>query len=156
MLQKGNIVTEWTGDGSFMTEDGFYTGELHAEQITTGRIKAGMVQIGPGTQFEPGYSPGELLQEIEKRTPYRVEIISTNGMFFKQGVVSTTLKAQVYKGSTDVTSQLQNNQFLWRRVDKDGNEDIPWNQAHAGLKEVPITRQDLKQRATFLCEIINN
>ncbi len=156
MLQKGNIVTEWTGDGSFMTEDGFYTGELHAEQITTGRIKAGMVQIGPGTQFEPGYSPGELLQEIEKRTPYRVEIISTNGMFFKQGVVSTTLKAQVYKGSTDVTSQLQNNQFLWRRVDKDGNEDLAWNQTHAGLKEVPITRQDLKQRATFLCQIISN
>lgn len=156
MLQKGNIVTEWTGDGSFMTEDGFYTGELHANQITAGKIKAGMVQIGPDTQFEPGYSPGELLQEIEKRTPYRVEIISTNGMFFKQGVVSTTLKAQVYKGSTDVTSHLQNNQFLWRRVDKDGNEDIPWNQAHAGLKEVPITRQDLKQRATFLCQIINN
>ncbi|MED2040440.1 hypothetical protein P4V58_25460 [Bacillus wiedmannii] len=156
MLQKGNIVTEWTGDGSFMTEDGFYTGELHAEQITTGRIKAGMVQIGPDTQFEPGYSPGELLQEIEKRTPYRVEIISTNGMFFKQGVVSTTLKAQVYKGSTDVTSQLQNNQFLWRRVDKDGNEDLAWNQTHAGLKEVPITRQDLKQRATFLCQIISN
>ncbi|MGQ4672362.1 hypothetical protein ACUIJ5_31320 (plasmid) [Bacillus toyonensis] len=156
MLQKGNIVTEWTGDGSFMTEDGFYTGELHADQITAGKIKAGRVQIGPDTQFEPGYSPGELLQEIEKRTPYRVEIISTNGMFFKQGVVSTTLKAQVYKGSTDVTSQLQNNQFLWRRVDKGGNEDIPWNQAHAGLKEVPITRQDLKQRATFLCQIINN
>ncbi|MCU5076767.1 hypothetical protein OB985_04085 [Bacillus cereus] len=156
MLQKGNIVTEWTGDGSFMTEDGFYTGELHAEQITTGRIKAGMVQIGPDTQFEPGYSPGELLQEIEKRTPYRVEIISTNGMFFKQGVVSTTLKAQVYKGSTDVTSQLQNNQFLWRRVDKDGIEDVTWNQTHAGLKEVPITRQDLKQRATFLCQIISN
>ncbi|TNP18946.1 hypothetical protein FHY73_14650 [Bacillus tropicus] len=156
MLQKGNIVTEWTGDGSFMTEDGFYTGELHADQITTGKIKAGMVQIGPDTQFEPGYSPGELLQEIEKRTPYRVEIISTNGMFFKQGIVSTTLKAQVYKGSTDVTSQLQNNQFLWRRVDKDGNEDLAWNQTHAGLKEVPITRQDLKQRATFLCQIINN
>lgn len=77
-------------------------------------------------------------------------------MFFKQGVVSTTLKAQVYKGSSDVTSQLQNNQFLWRRVDKDGNEDIPWNQSHAGLKEVPITRQDLKQRATFLCQIISN
>lgn len=156
MLQKGNIVTEWTGDGSFMTEDGFYTGELHAEQITTGMIKAGMVQIGPDTQFEPGYSPGELLQEIEKRTPYRVEIISTNGMFFKQGVVSTTLKAQVYKGSTDVTSQLQNNQFLWRRVDKDGIEDLAWNQTHAGLKEVSITRQDLKQRATFLCQIISN
>jgi len=156
MLQKGNIVTEWTGDGSFMTEDGFYTGELHAEQITTGLIEAKMIQIGPDTQFEPGYSPGELLQEIEKRTPYRVEIISTNGMFFKQGVVSTTLKAQVYKGSTDVTSQLQNSQFLWRRVDKDGNEDTAWNQTHAGLKEVPITRQDLKQRATFLCQIINN
>lgn len=156
MLQKGNIVTEWTGDGSFMTEDGFYTGELHAEQITTGMIKAGMVQIGPDTQFEPGYSPGELLQEIEKRTPYRLEIISTNGMFFKQGVVSTTLKAQVYKGSTEVTSQLQNNQFIWRRVDKDGNEDLAWNQTHAGLKEVPITRQDLRQRATFLCQIISN
>lgn len=26
MLQKGNIVTEWTGDGSFMTEDGFTQG----------------------------------------------------------------------------------------------------------------------------------
>lgn len=156
MLQRGNIVTEWTGDGSYMTEDGFYTGDLHADQITTGKIKAEMLQIGPATEFEPGYSPGELREEMEDRIPYKVEIISTNGIIFKRGTISTTLKATVFKGTENVTDIIDASRFKWKRVSMNGEADLTWNAAHTGLKEVPITKDDVYQRATFLCEVLDN
>lgn len=156
MLQKGNIVTEWTGDGSYMTEDGFYTGDLHANQITAGKIKADMLQIGPDTEFEPGYSPGELREEMKDRIPYRVEILSTNGIAFKGGNISTTLKANVYLGAENVTDQIDAIRFKWMRVGRNGEDDLVWNAAHKGLKEVPITREDVYQRATFLCEVLDS
>ncbi|PEK88288.1 hypothetical protein [Bacillus mycoides] len=156
MLQKGNIVTEWTGDGSYMTEDGFYTGDLHANQITAGKIKADMLQIGPDTEFEPGYSPGELREEMKDRIPYRVEILSTNGIAFKGGNISTTLKANVYLGAENVTDQIDAIRFKWMRVGRNGEDDLVWNSAHKGVKEVPITRDDVYQRATFLCEVLDS
>lgn len=156
MLQKGNIVTEWTGDGSYMTEDGFYTGDLHADQITVGKIKATMVQIGPGTEFETGYNPSELREEMKNRIPYRVEIISTNGIAFKRGNIFTTLKANVYLGADNVTEEIGASRFKWKRVGMDGEEDLVWNSNHIGVKEVSITKDDVYQRATFLCEILDS
>ncbi|MEX3713326.1 hypothetical protein ABFV99_13060 [Cytobacillus horneckiae] len=155
MLQKGNIVTEWTGDGSYMTEDGIYTGDLHTNQLTAGKIKANMLQIGPDTEFEPGYSPGELRDEIESRIPYRVEVISTNGTMFRQGQIATTLNATVYKGPQDITDTIPSNRFAWFRVGADGEDDLTWNAEHIGMKSVDITKEDVTERATFLCKVMD-
>ncbi|MFE4029140.1 hypothetical protein ACFX4N_23585 [Priestia sp. YIM B13551] len=153
MLQRGNIVTEWTGDGSYMTEDGVYTGELTADQITAGKIKAEFIQIGDDTSFAPGYSPSELRSEMEDRIPYRVEVISTNGIVFRHGNIATTLKATVYRGADNITDEIDATRFTWKRVGADGADDLVWNDAHKGMKQVNITKDDVYQRATFLCEI---
>lgn len=156
MLQKGTIVTEWTGDGSFMSEDGIYTGELNAEQIVAGKIKAELIEVGADTNFQDGYSPDDLREEMENRIPYRVEIISTNGLMFRRNTVNTTLKATVYRGPENVTDQIDASNFVWKRVGADGEDDALWNAAHKGMKSVTITKDDVYQRATFLCEILDS
>ncbi|MES9681804.1 hypothetical protein ABWK22_02565 [Gottfriedia acidiceleris] len=156
MFQKGNIVTEWSGDGSYISEDGIYTGDLHADQIVAGKIRAEMIQIGSDTEFEPGYSPDELREEMEGRTPYKVEIISTNGIIFKRGDISSILQAIVYKGGENITDSIDASRFIWTRVSTDTVADTAWNTAHNGLKEVPITKDDVFNRATFMCQIMDS
>lgn len=87
-------------------------------------------------------------------SPYRVEILSENGLIFKNGVVQTTLSAIVYKGADDVTNVLDANQFRWKKINYDGTLDTAWNSIHAGgTKTITITSEDIYKRATFNCEI---
>lgn len=87
-------------------------------------------------------------------SPYRVEILSENGLIFKNGIVQTTLSAIVYKGADDVTNVLDANQFRWKKINYDGTLDIAWNNIHAGgTKTITITSEDIYKRATFNCEI---
>ncbi|UOE58062.1 hypothetical protein [Cytobacillus oceanisediminis] len=129
---------------------------LNADKIVAGTIKARYVEVGPGTNFADGYSPDELREEMEGRIPYRVEIISSNGIAFKNGVVSTILEPKVYKGSEDITATIESHRFNWYRVGADGQADAVWNAAHTGVKTVTITGADVLGRATFLCEVLDN
>ena len=85
---------------------------------------------------------------------WKIDIISTNGLVFKNGIMSTTLKAIVYKGKKDVTNELSASKFIWTRTSKDENSDNEWNNNHGkGVKQIDITANDVYQRATFTCEI---
>lgn len=101
MLQKGNIVTEWTGDGSFLTDDGIYTGELQADQIKAGRVKAEFIEVGADSNFAEGYDPKD---KLNLGSNYNgVTITSENG------VVVENLKNKVTLNATDglsVTNKL--------------------------------------------------
>lgn len=153
MLQKGKIVTEWSGDGSYMTEDGIYTGDLNAGQITSGIVDAKYIKVGTGTIFDAGFSPGDLRDEMDSKLGYRVEVISSNGLIFRNGAISTELTAKVYKGKEDVTDNLEASRFSWYRVGSDGAADTEWDNLHTGMKSVAITNSDVTGRATFLCKI---
>ncbi|MEK1828996.1 hypothetical protein AAAC51_07555 [Priestia megaterium] len=156
MLQKGNIITEWTGDGSYMTEDGIYTGELNASQITAGKVRADLIEIGSDTQFQEGYSPDELREEMKDRIPYTVEVISSNGNIFRRGEIQTTLSALVKNGAEYITDEIPASRFVWKRVSMDDEGDQIWDAAHIGKKEVVITKDDIYQRATFLCQVMDS
>jgi phage minor structural protein len=87
---------------------------------------------------------------------WKVEVISTNGFVFKKGVISTVLKAKVYKGGTDVTDIIDESKFRWTRVSDDSAADKIWNDKYfGGRKTITITTEDVKNRATFFCEIID-
>ena len=87
-------------------------------------------------------------------SPYRVEILSENGLIFKNGVVQTTLSAVVYKGADNITDALDANRFRWKKINYDGTPDTVWNSIHAGgTKTITITSDDVYKRATFNCEI---
>ena len=84
-----------------------------------------------------------------------VQIISENGLLFKNGIIQTTLKAIVYRGKDNITDSLDANQFRWTKTLSDGTPDEDWNNRHAGgTKSITVTASDIYRRATFNCEIV--
>jgi hypothetical protein len=84
-----------------------------------------------------------------------VQIISENGLLFKNGIIQTTLKAIVYRGKDNITNVLDANQFRWTKTLGDGTPDDDWNNRHAGgKKSIVLTANDIYRRATFNCEIV--
>lgn len=89
------------------------------------------------------------------QSPYDVDIISANGLLFKNGVIQTTLTAVVYQGEENVTDKLDANQFKWTKINADGTLDTTWNNIHAGgTKSITVTSEDIYRRATFNCDIV--
>lgn len=93
--------------------------------------------------------------EVKRDVNYDVEIISTNGNIFKNGIIDTVLIATIRKGAKDITDTIDANKFLWTRVSEDKEADIAWNVAHfGGTKQVKITSKDVQKRATFICDLL--
>jgi phage minor structural protein len=99
----------------------------------------------------------KLISKAEEKwnaTSYKVEILSSNGLIFKSGLVSTVLQAKVYIGAEDITDTLDDYKFTWKRISEDTAGDIRWNQENFGSsKQVNITADDVRVRATFTCEV---
>lgn len=113
----------------------------------SGNVRGGaevtVTNIDDGKEGEPG------------KSPYNVVLISSNGLLFKNGVVSTAIQAVVFKGDEDVTDLLDANQFKWKKTNGDGTPDEAWNALHAGgVKSVTIGTDDVNKRATFSCDIV--
>ena len=86
---------------------------------------------------------------------YTVSIKSTNGLVFKNGVISTTLQAHVFAGKDEITDYLDANQFQWTKTNADGTPDSVWNNKNAGgKKSITISGTDIYRRATFDCNLI--
>lgn len=95
------------------------------------------------------------LGEIAKNVAYKAEIISTQGLVFKNGIVDTILFCRVYKGATDITEEVDASRFKWTRISDDVEGDNAWNVKNmVGKKSVTITDDDVNARATFNCEIL--
>lgn len=152
-------------------------GQIVADFITSGSlvaniIKAGVIQSQDGSSWwdlETGevhlraYATtssvnevNDRVTEIEQKKMYRLVITSSNGSIFKNGSISTTLYATVYSWDDNITDELDPNQFIWTRVSEDAEADKLWNAAHyGGTKQITITTEDVKNRATFFCDLID-
>ena len=152
-------------------------GQIVADFITSGSlvaniIKAGVLSSQDGSSYwnlETGevvlraYATTETVEEtnsrideIEEQKMLRLVITSTNGNIFKNGNIQTTLEATVYSWDENITDTLDENQFIWTRVSDDAAADAEWNQQHfGGSKSIEITKDDVKVRATFFCDLID-
>lgn len=152
-------------------------GQIVADFITSGSlvaniIKAGVIQSQDGSSYwdlETGevvlraYATSkevtkvsDRVTEIEEQKMYRLVITSSNGNIFKNGNIATTLSAQVYSWDEDITDSLDPNQFVWTRVSENADSDKLWNAAHyGGAKQIVITADDVKARATFFCDLVD-
>lgn len=96
------------------------------------------------------------LQEIEEQHMYRIEIHSTNGVIFKNGVVDTTLMVRLYNWDKEITDEVDETRFIWTRVSSDEARDEVWNNQHAiGSRSVNITSADVKARAVFNVDFVD-
>ena len=95
------------------------------------------------------------IEEVRRNVTLKVEIISSNGFFFRNGFGTTVLEARVYKGSENITDQINAALFRWTRSSDDAAGDVIWNQNNAsGRKTIQISSDDVQVRATFNCDIL--
>jgi hypothetical protein len=86
--------------------------------------------------------------------PYRVEVLSTNGLVFKNGDIESTVYCKVYRGTEEVTHTLGPDNFIWTRISDDSEGDAAWNAAHVGVgPSFNVTPADVPTRATFECAL---
>lgn len=167
---NGSYGTAITADGR-INADFITAGTLSANLLKAGRIasaderfwldlETGYFKLGGIRSDANGFVIGTEIEEaiadeVDKVGLYKVDIISSNGLVFKNGVVSTTLIARVYKNSIDVTDTINAARFKWTKTNADGTPDTAWNTSYAGgHKQVMITGEDIFQRASFKCEIM--
>lgn len=93
---------------------------------------------------------------IKGENALTVQIMSSHGSIFKHGQISTVLSARVYDGETEITDELDANEFLWTRASRDWESDAAWNANHAGgTKSITITAEDVYRQATFFCDLVD-
>lgn len=131
-------------------------------KLTFGRVKSSFTEESNKNSQTVGelvHRTETVIQNIEgiaSKKMYRLYIVSTGGSVFKNGTGSTTLQAVVYSWDKEVTSELDENQFIWTRVSDDSEGDKAWNTTHAGgTKQIEITGEDVPGRATFFCDLID-
>lgn len=91
---------------------------------------------------------------------YDVEIESTNGTEFRVGQnTQTLLKAHVFRNDSEVTQDIPESWFRWRRVSlypqPPPNDDATWNTAYAsGYRQINVSVDDVAAKATFFLDIV--
>lgn len=114
--------------------------------------------------FVIGKEPGNLyLGDVpinETGDIYEIIIESSNGDYFLNGQINTDLIATVLKNNVDITSELVNPIYNWKRKSSyDYTEnDLIWNDNHMNLKNViSISKDDIENKKTiFDCEVVIN
>lgn len=85
---------------------------------------------------------------------YTVEIRSSNGNFFKNGVIDTILSCHVFKNDIEITDSINASRFYWQKINNDGTHDTAWETSHSGgTKEIHVNSEDVQSRATFTCTV---
>lgn len=84
---------------------------------------------------------------------YSVYVESENGTIFRNGIISTVLRARVYRGGEDITSLVPENNFRWLRTSRDTESDRIWNSMPHYGREIGITDKDVWHKAVFDCEV---
>ncbi len=96
---------------------------------------------------------------VEDGVTYDLKIVSSNGTIFRVNEARTTmLIAKVFRNGLDVTSEIPDSKFRWKRVSVNPkpapNDDASWNALYqTGYKQILVTVDDVDAKATFFCEL---
>ena len=95
-----------------------------------------------------------------QNVPYEMQLSSSQGNVFKDGVLSTEITAIVTKAGVDQTATID--KFVWERVseyqDKITTSDEDWNKSKEGSTGniLGISNSDVDLQATFTCSAMLN
>ena len=93
------------------------------------------------------------VEDIEASKMYRVELITEGVSIFRDKGQRSVMRCRVFSWDEDITSTLDASAFLWHRQSYNATADAEWDAAHAGMKEVIITTEDVTDNASFYCEV---
>lgn len=146
------------GTGEGFTADLIVTGFLSADRIQARSITANHLSADVGQSLDLS-SNSSIRMTVEsaalKAVGYRVEICSVHGDVLSDRVPSTTLRARVWQGSTEVTDSIDASRFVWTRQSSDETADRVWHAAHTGVKEITLTTADVLYSANYSCDLLD-
>lgn len=91
----------------------------------------------------------------EPKPNYKLEMNSTNGNSFVNGIINTEMYVTLYRGEEDITDSTDAKHFIWTRVSSDTTSDTAWNNKYkAGAKRITVTKDDVNVRARFSCNFV--
>lgn len=86
---------------------------------------------------------------------FTVVIESSNGNVFRPANIKTTLSCRVYANDEEITENIPEYNFNWKRNTGNSTEDEKWNTSSKALghRSVDITTEDCLGRTVFNCEV---
>lgn len=94
-------------------------------------------------------------KQVQALLGITVKINSDSGVIFKNGQGVTTLTAQVFKGTEDITDTIQAANFKWTRNSGNPIADQHWNDSHAeGSKSIEVNGNEINSSTTFNVTIL--
>lgn len=156
-IDDGLIKNDMLAGG--ITKDKLGFNIIEADE--NGNVDAAVIKIN-GEGLDVKYTTiertvNDLNQKIEDNIQFKLELFSSDGVIFTNGVIDTYLQVTLYKGNDDVTNDYENSCFVWSKQSSDADLDDYWNSQHqAGTKILHITNEDVYKRAQFRCDFILN
>lgn len=149
-----------TGDIRFSGKARFYSAD---NPLMNWTIEDKMTQIDVSIKdnsesiIEANESAREAIEnifELAEKTSYRVDLTSTKGLLFKKGTIQTDIFATVYRNNEDITDELPNSAFIWRKTKADGILDAVWESSKSGVgPRISVNSDEVLGGATFSCAI---
>lgn len=99
------------------------------------------------------YIKSEDFADVTGKMMYRVEVVSDGPTVFTDKNQTTRLSCKVYSWDQDQTNLIDASAFRWIRSSSNPNSDEIWNANHTGQKSITITHSDIKNNATFHCQV---
>ena len=141
-----------------ITGDKIAAATIEGRNIKAGAITTSHVSADFGATLDLSSNVGirqrveKVYTDMDKLLGFRLEIVSTSDLL-SEDIKRTALTARVWHGSEDVTEDLPDSRFLWKRVSADSTADALWNAAHTGMKSIVLTTTDVLYSATYTCEL---
>ena len=93
------------------------------------------------------------VDDIEASKMYRVELVTEGVSIFRDKGQRSVIRCKVFSWDDDITATLDASAFVWHRQSYNAEADATWDAAHAGMKAVTITTEDVTDNASFYCEV---
>jgi hypothetical protein len=94
-----------------------------------------------------------VFKQKDTQDSYSIYIGSSSGCIFRNGTVTTVLKAQIFKGGVEITDKIPESNFHWIRTSENPESDALWNSAGHTGKILEISGDDVYRKAVFDCEV---
>lgn len=129
--------------------------ESHIDYKLGTDIMAIFVEIYEDENFTKVIDSQSIAVIAEPKPNYKLEMQSTNGTGFLNGVINTEMYVTLYRGEEDITDSTDAKHFIWTRVSSDADSDTAWNNKYkAGAKRITVTKDDVNVRARFSCNFV--
>ena len=86
---------------------------------------------------------------------YTVYVESENGTTFRNGIVSTPLRARVYRGGEEITEQIPDGTLPWTRVSSVSQADALGHSGQHQGRELEISVDQVWRKARFALQAIS-